>query len=77
MFSMIQRTTIAAEAEVLEILRAEARRRGMSLATLVGEILAEKAEHLRQSRRPRVGIGHSGGGVSLESVEEENLPAEQ
>jgi hypothetical protein len=71
---MIQRTTIAAEADVLEILRVEASRRGVSLAALVGEILAEKATELRHSRRPRVGIGRSGTGVSRESVDREDLP---
>ncbi len=74
---MIQRTTIAADKEVLETLRAEAKRRGISLAKLVGEILAEKAATLRRARRPRVGVGHSGTGVSQESVDREDLPASQ
>lgn len=74
---MVQRTTIAAEAEVLEALRAEARRRGLSLAALVGEFLKEKAAELRRGRRPRVGVGHSGSGVSQESVDREDLPAAQ
>jgi hypothetical protein len=72
---MIQRTTVAADAEVLETLRAEARRRGVSLATLAGEILAEKVSSLRRTRRPRIGIGHSGSGVAQESVDREDLPA--
>ncbi len=72
---MIQRTTVAAEAEVLDALRAEAKRRGVSLAVLVGEILAEKAAKLRHIRRPRLGVGHSGIGVSQESVDQEDLPA--
>jgi hypothetical protein len=74
---MIQRTTIAAEAEVLDALKAEAERRGISLAMLVGEILAEKAADLRHMRRPRIGIGRSGTGVSQESVDREDLPAAQ
>lgn len=72
---MIQRTTIAAEAEVLEILRAEAKRRKVSLSVLVGEILAENAAELRHTRRPRIGVGRSGTGVSQESVDREDLPA--
>ncbi len=72
---MMQRTTIAAEAEVLETLKAEAARRGVSLAALAGEILAEKASELRRSRRPRIGVAHSGCGVARESVEREDLPA--
>ena len=74
---MNQRTTVAAEADVLETLRSEAKRRGISLAVLAGEILAEKASELRHLRRPRVGVGRSGTGVSQESVDREDLPAEQ
>lgn len=74
---MIQRTTIAAEEEDLETLRAEAKLRGVSLATLAGEILARRAAELRRERKPRLGIGRSGTGVARESVEREDLPAEQ
>ena len=74
---MVQRTTIAAEAEVLQTLRDEAKRRGVSLAVLAGEILADKADALRRARRPRVGVGRSGTGVSQESVDREDLPAAQ
>jgi hypothetical protein len=74
---MVQRTTIAADAEVLDALRIEAKRRGISLAALVGEFLKEKALELRRSRRPHVGIGRSGSGVSQESVDREDLPAAQ
>jgi hypothetical protein len=74
---MIQRTTVAAEADVLETLRAEAKRRGVSLAALAGELLREKALELRRCRRPHVGIGRSGSGVSQESVDREDLPAAQ
>jgi hypothetical protein len=74
---MIQRTTVAAEQEDLETLRAEAQQRGISLAALTGEILSEKAAELRRARRPRVGVGRSGTGVSRESVEDEDLPAAQ
>jgi hypothetical protein len=72
---MNQRTTIAADADDLETLRDEAERRGVSLAVLAGEILAEKAAELRRERRPRVGVGRSGTGVAQESVEREDLPA--
>ena len=68
---------MAAELEDLETLRTEAQRRGISLASLTGEILSEKAAELRRARRPRVGVGRSGTGVSRESVEDEDLPAAQ
>jgi hypothetical protein len=74
---LTQRTTIAADDEVLDTLRAEAKRRRVSLASLVGEFLKEKAEELRRGRRPHVGIGRSGSGVSQESVDREDLPAAQ
>jgi hypothetical protein len=74
---MILRTTLAAEAEVLEALKTEARRRGVSLAALLGEIVTEKAAQLRRARRPHTGIGHSGKGISQESVEREDLPASE
>jgi len=74
---MIQRATVAAEQEDLETLRTEAERRGVSFAVLAGEILSEKAAELRRARRPRVGVGRSGTGVSQESVEKEDLPAAQ
>lgn len=74
---MVQRTTISAEADVLETLRDEAERRGVSFAVLAAEILAEKAAELRRARRPRVGIGRSGTGVAQESVDNEDLPAAQ
>ncbi len=74
---MMQRTTVAADAQVLDLLREEAKRRGVSFAALAGEILADKAGELRRARRPRVGVGHSGSGVSQESVDREDLPAVQ
>ena len=74
---MMQRTTVAADAEVLDVLRAEAKRRGVSFATLTAEILADKAVELRRTRRPHVGVGRSGSGVSQESVNREDLPAAQ
>ena len=74
---MTQRTTVAADAEVLEMLRGEAKRRGVSLAAFAGEILANKAAELQRARRPRVGVGRSGSGVSQQSVDHEDLPAAQ
>ena len=74
---MIQRTTISAEEHVLDALRAEATRRGVSLGTLAGQILADRVAELRRARRPRVGVGRSGTGVSQESADREDLPAAQ
>lgn len=74
---MIQRTTVAADADVLDTLRREAKRRGVSFAALAGGILADKAVELRQMRRPRLGVGRSGSGISQQSVDREDLPAAQ
>jgi hypothetical protein len=71
-----QRTTVTAALDDLETLRGEARRRGVSLAQLMRETLAEKAAELRAGRRPRVGVGRGGGrSVAQESVEDEDAPA--
>lgn len=72
----IRRTTLAAEADDLAVLEREARRRGVSLAALLRETVAEKAGELRRSQpKPRFGIGHSPGGASMASVEDEDSPA--
>jgi len=72
---MIQRTTIAADRDDLETLRAEARRRRVSLARLLREIVAANAAEPRAARRPRLGLGRSGQGIAGDSVEDEDSPA--
>lgn len=49
-----RRTTVVAREEDLATLTHEARARGLSLGRMLGEVLAERAEELRQSRRPRL-----------------------
>ncbi len=53
---MIQRTTLSAEADDLGVLKEEARRKGVSLASLLAEVVQREAAAIRASRRPRVGI---------------------
>ena len=53
---MIRRTTLAAEADDLVVLKEEARRRGLSLAELLAEFLHREADAIRASRRPRIGV---------------------
>ncbi|MGI9303230.1 MAG: hypothetical protein ACR2RB_11050 [Gammaproteobacteria bacterium] len=75
---MIQRTTIAAERDDLEVLRAEAKRRELSFAQYLRLVLAEKATDIQSRRRPRFGVGRSDGSslsVALESVDDEDSPA--
>jgi hypothetical protein len=53
---VIQRTTLSADAEDLNVLKEEARRKGVSLASLLAEVVQREAAALRASRRPRIGI---------------------
>jgi hypothetical protein len=53
---MIQRTTVSAEADDLGVLKEEARRKGVSLASLLAEVVQREAAAIRASRRPRVGV---------------------
>lgn len=46
---------MVAREEDLATLSHEARRRGLSLGRMLGEVVAEHAEELRRHRRPRVG----------------------
>lgn len=68
-----QRTTVAADPESLETLRAEAHRRGVALTVVLSEAVDEKAAAVRVSRRPRVGIGRSNDGRSAADVTEEPI----
>ncbi|MBW3601845.1 MAG: hypothetical protein KY434_03980 [Actinobacteria bacterium] len=63
-----RRTTIAADAEDLATLEAEARRRDAALTSLVAEAISEKAAALRRRRRPRVGIARSTDGRTAKEV---------
>ena len=42
-------------------LEAEAERRGVPLTAIVADAIVEKAARLRESRRPRLGVGASAG----------------
>lgn len=61
---MNRRTTVAADAEALDILEAEARRRGSSLSAVLAEAVSEKAISIRRAHRPRLGLGRSKDGRS-------------
>ena len=73
---MKRRTTLTAEADDLETLRAEAGRLGVSLNAVLSDIVARRASEIRSRRRPRLGIGRSGGaGLADRSVHDEASPA--
>jgi hypothetical protein len=57
----MRRTTVSAAADALATLEAEAQRRGVPLTVVLAEAVEEKAAALRRERRPRLGLGASGG----------------
>jgi hypothetical protein len=67
----VRRTTVAAKRASLETLEAEARRRGVSLSTVMAEAIDEKAMKLHVSRRPRLGIARSTDGLSAAELTSE------
>lgn len=69
-----RRTTLAAEREDLEILEAEARRRGTSLAGVLREVVAREADDLRARHRPRFGVGKSTSGAARAAATDEHAP---
>jgi hypothetical protein len=69
-----RRTTLAADPSDLALLEAEARRRGVSLARVLRELVAREAESLRAARRPRFGVGRSGAGAAQAAAADEHAP---
>ena len=72
---MIRRTTLAADRDDLALLEGEARRRGVSLARVLRELVAREADALRERRRPRFGVGSAGSAVAELSSRDEASPA--
>ncbi len=70
----IRRTTLAAESHDLAVLEAEARRRGVSLAQVLRELVAREAEELRGRHRPRFGVGRSERGAARTAARDEDAP---
>ncbi|MBJ7608127.1 MAG: hypothetical protein JF887_01680 [Candidatus Dormibacteraeota bacterium] len=74
---MIRRTTLSAESADLAVIEAEARRRGVSLATVLKEVVAEAAAARRiTAPRPRWGVVSSGvGDLAHRVADDEDSPA--
>ncbi len=66
-----RRTTVSASESSLRTLEAEARRREVSLATILREAVEDKAEALRSRRRPRVGVARSTDGLAARDLTDE------
>jgi post-segregation antitoxin (ccd killing protein) len=60
----MRRITVTADHDALEALKAEARRRGVSMSVLLREAIDEKAARIHAARRPRIGRGRSADGRS-------------
>jgi hypothetical protein len=71
----MRRTTVAAAEDDLAVLVGEARRRGTSLARLLGEAVAEKADRIRRVRRPSVGIFQADTGIAVAMDADHDGPA--
>jgi hypothetical protein len=69
-----RRTTLAADSDDLALLEGEARRRGVSLAQVLRELVAREAADLRRSRRPRVGVGRTAEGAAQVAAGNEHAP---
>jgi hypothetical protein len=69
-----RRTTLAADHDDLALLEQEARRRGVSLAQVLRELVANEANQLRHARRPRFGVARSSGGAAQAAASDEQAP---
>jgi len=70
----VRRTTLAADPDDLALLESEARRRGVSLAQVLRELVAREATELRLARRPRFGIARSAEGAAQAASADEHAP---
>jgi hypothetical protein len=70
-----RRTTLAADPNDLAALEAEARRRGVSLAAMLREVVAAEAARLRSEKRPRFGIVRGDGTAAATIAADEDAPA--
>jgi hypothetical protein len=73
----MERTTVAADAEDVAILRDEAKRRGVILSTVLREAVHLQATTIRSRRRPHIGIGRSGIGAAAAASEHPDEPYEK
>ncbi len=68
-----RRTTVVARDEDLALLAHEARSQGLSLGGMLGAIVAERADELRQNRRPRLATFRADASIAV--VAEQEQPA--
>lgn len=61
---------MVAREEDLATLSHEARSRGLSLGRMLGEVVAERAEELRHSRRPSLGTFRADASIARDAEKE-------
>lgn len=66
-----RRTTVVARDEDLALLAHEARDRGLSLGRMLGVVVAERADELRQNRRPRLATFRAKASIAIAADEEQ------
>jgi len=73
---MIRRTTLSADSADLAVIEAEARRRGVSLATVLKEVVAEAAKTRRATApQPRWGVFEGERDLAKRAADDEGSPA--
>lgn len=69
-----RRTTLGADRDDLALLESEARRRNVSLAQVLRELVEREAEELRRTRRPRFGVTRTAEGAAQAAGADEHAP---
>ena len=70
----VKRTTVGADRDDLALLESEARRRNVSLAQLLRELVEREADTLRSARKPRFGVARSEHGAAAAAARDEDAP---
>lgn len=66
-----RRTTVVARDEDLALLAHEARNRGLSLGRMLGVVVTERADELRQNRRPRLATFRADTSIAVAAEQEQ------
>jgi hypothetical protein len=72
-----RRTTLAASNDDLALLEAEARRRKVSLAHMLRELVEREAAALRDARKPRFGVVRTKQGAAQAASADEHAPVRE
>ena len=73
----IRRTTVGAERDDLALLENEARRRNISLAQVLRELVEREADELRRARRPHFGVARTAKGAAQAAAADEHAPVRE